>query len=293
MSNYYRPSMFGGFSFFPPIIRMLMVVNGLMFLTVEVLGRFTIDGIPLAQFFHVYLGLMPVGYGFYLWQLVTYQFMHAGLGHLVFNMFALWMFGMEIEHIWGSRKFLYYYLFCGIVAGLFQLALAPILEPSQAIAPTVGASGAIFGVLIAFGMMFPDRYIYLYFLVPVKAKYFIAGLILLGVLAVGDAGNVANLAHLGGALAGYFYIVYDQRRLPFSRFFERVQRKMQQRDVDQDREEIAEAKFFDIRTGQKKDVTPTAQQRIDEILDKISRSGYQNLTDEEKKILFEASKKLN
>ncbi len=285
--------MFGGFSFFPPMIRMLMVVNGLMFLTVEVLGRFTIDGYPLSQFFHYYLGLMPVGYGFYPWQLVTYQFMHAGLMHLVFNMFGLWMFGMEIEHIWGSRKFLSYYLICGVVAGLFQLALAPILEPSQGIAPTVGASGAIYGVLIAFGMLFPDRYIYLYFLVPVKAKYFIAGLILLGVLAVGDAGNVANLAHLGGALAGYFYILYDQRRVPFARFFEQTRWKMRQRSAGGDPEEVVEAKFFDIRTGRKKEEPPTAQQRIDEILDKISRSGYQNLTEDEKKILFEASKKLN
>jgi membrane associated rhomboid family serine protease len=275
------------------MIRMLMVVNGLMFLTVEVLGRFTIDGTPLAQFFHYYLGLMPVGYGFYPWQLVTYQFMHAGLMHLVFNMFGLWMFGMEIEHIWGSRKFLSYYLICGIVAGLFQLALAPILEPSQGVAPTVGASGAIYGVLIAFGMMFPDRYIFLYFVVPVKAKYFIAGLILIGVLAVGDAGNVANLAHLGGALAGYFYILYDQRRVPFARLFEQVRRKLRQRAAGRDPEETVEAKFFDIRTGQKKEEQPTAQQRIDEILDKISRSGYQNLTEEEKKILFEASKKLN
>ena len=157
----------------------------------------------------------------------------------------------------------------------------------------IGASGAIFGVLIAFGMMFPDRYIFLYFVVPVKAKYFIAGLIVLGVLAVGDAGNVANLAHLGGALAGYFYILYDQRRVPFARFFEQARWKLRQRVEERDPEEAVEAKFFDIRTGQKKEEPPTAQQRIDEILDKISRSGYQNLTDEEKKILFEASKKLN
>lgn len=287
--------MFGGFSFFPPVIKILMILNGLVFLTVEILGQFTINGYSVYEFFHYYFGLMPIGYGFYPWQLITYQFMHAGFMHLFFNMvFGLWMFGMEIEHIWGSRKFLYFYLMCGVVAGLFQLALAPILEPSQGIAPTVGASGAIYGVLLAFGMLFPDRYIYLYFFVPVKAKYFIGGLIIIGVLAIGGAGNVANLAHLGGALAGYLYILYDRRRLPFAGVFERWRGKMEQHAAEQQGDkEVVEAKFFDIREAQQKDEKRTTQQRIDEILDKISRSGYQNLTDEEKKILFEASKKLN
>lgn len=295
MSNYYRPSMFGGFSFFPPVIKMLMIFNGLVFLTVEILGQFRLNGYSLYEFFHYYFGLMPIGYGFYPWQLITYQFMHAGFPHLFFNMvLGLWMFGMEIEHIWGSRKFLYFYLMCGVVAGLFQLALAPILEPTQSIAPTVGASGAIYGVLIAFGMLFPNRYIYLYFFVPVKAKYFIGGLIIIGVFAIGGAGNVANLAHLGGALAGALYILYDQRRLPFAGMFERLRWKMEQQTTEQQREkEVVEAKVFDIRDEQKKDEKQTTQQRIDEILDKITRSGYQNLTEEEKKILFEASKKLN
>jgi membrane associated rhomboid family serine protease len=296
MSNYYRPSMFGGFSFFPPVIKMLLILNATVFLTVAILGNFTIGGYPLYEFFNSYLGLMPIGYGFYPWQLITYQFMHADFWHLFFNMvFGLWMFGMEIEHLWGSRRFLFFYLMCGVVAGLFQLALAPILEPSQGIAPTVGASGAIYGVLLAFGMMFPDRYIYLYFFVPIKAKYFIAGLIIIGVLAIGKAGNVANLAHLGGALAGYLYILYHQRRLPFAEILERWKWKMEQQAAERKRrdEEVVEAKFFDIREGQKNEQQEVTQQKIDEILDKISRSGYQNLTEEEKKILFEASKKLN
>jgi len=149
-------------------------------------------------------------------------------------------------------------------------------------------------VLIAFGMLFPDRYIFLYFFVPVKAKYFVLGLIVLGILAIGGPSNVANLAHLGGALAGWLYILYDQRRIPFVGVFDRLRWRMEQSAAEKEREkEASEAKFFDIRQGQKKDEPPTAQQKIDAILDKISRSGYQNLTDEEKKILFEASKKLN
>jgi len=294
MSNYYRPSMFGGFSFFPPVIKILLLANGVAFLFVEVFGRFTLGGYSLYGIIYEYFALWPLAYGFLPWQLVSYQFMHAGFSHILYNLFGLWMFGMEIEHIWGSKKFLIYYLLCGIVAGVFQLVLSPILEPSQVIAPTVGASGAIYGVLIAFGMMFPDRYIYLYFFVPVKAKYFVGGLIILGVFAIGGSGNVANLAHLGGALAGYLYILYDRRQIPLAGVFDRLRRTMERQYAEkQPQEEVKEAKFFDIRDAQKKDEKQSNQQKVDEILDKISRDGYQRLTDEEKKILFEASKKLN
>ncbi|MGB2867145.1 MAG: rhomboid family intramembrane serine protease [Bacteroidota bacterium] len=304
MSNYYRPSMFGGFSFFPPVIKGLIITNAAVFVLLYFFGAFRMDGMSLAWVFNTYLGLMPLFNGFYPWQLITYQFMHADFWHLFFNMvFGLWMFGMEVEHIWGSRKFLIFYLSCGVVAGLSQLILAPILEPSttmsvlgQAI-PTVGASGAVYGVLIAFGMMFPDRYIYIYFLIPVKVKYFVMFLIVLGVMSIGGPGNVANLAHLGGALGGYLYLLYDMKRMPFRSAIDRGRhwwnaRSVQGRASD---DTVVEAKVFDIHDGKEHhtDEGSDIQKRIDEILDKISRSGYQSLTEEEKKLLFEASKKLN
>lgn len=297
--NYYRPSMFGGFQFFPPVIKWLMIINGLVFLILNVGGRmFTFDGVPLEY----YLGLMPIGHGFYPWQLVTYQFMHADFWHVLFNMFfGLWMFGMEVEHTWGSRKFLFYYLLCGVAAGLAQLLLAPIFEPMSVLnryggaVPTVGASGAVYGVMLAFGMLFPDRYIFLYFLLPIKAKYFVAGLIVLGVFSVGGNSNVANLAHLGGALAGYIYMLYDGRRFPFQHQFDKlrwwVNSKTTKRRSDE-YETLVDAKVYDIKDGNRTEPN-NAQKQIDDILDKISRGGYQSLTEEEKKILFEASKKLN
>jgi hypothetical protein len=228
--------------------------------------------------------------------------MHGGFWHIFFNMFMLWMFGMEIEHIWGSKKFLYYYLICGIAAGLAQLFIAPLYST---LAITVGASGAIYGVLIAFAMLFPDRYIFLYFLVPVKAKYLIGFFILAyNILPVlyGDQSNVAHLAHLGGAIAGFIFIMFDrnidvplkrmlnistgnksqnQFQNPFSGFSNKF--KKRNRNID-------DANYYDI--NQKKDDEIT-QAEIDKILDKISQSGYQNLTEREKKILFEASKKMN
>lgn len=302
--NFYRPSMFGGFEFFPPVIKWLMLTNAAVFVVLGLGGgMFTLGGYPLKYFFNYYLGLMPINHGFYPWQLITYQFMHADFWHLLFNMmFGLWMFGMEVEHTWGSRKFLIYYLMCGVFAGVTQLLLAPIFEPSSIVdqfggaIPTIGASGAVYGVLLAFGMLFPDRYIFIYFLLPVKAKYFVAGLILIGVFSIGGAGNIANLAHLGGALAGYIYLLYDARRFPFQHAVDRLRWWVNSKTTPPqniEHEDISDAKVFDIKDAGKNPEQRSAQMQIDEILDKISRGGYQSLTEEEKKILFEASKKLN
>ena len=300
--NYYKPSMFGGFQFFPPVIKWLLITNAAVFVLLGMGGRlFTFDGMPLELFFTYYLGLLPLGHGFYLWQLITYQFMHANFTHLLYNMFGLWMFGMEVEHVWGSRRFLGFYLVCGVAAGISQLILAPLLEPASVISlsgagiPTVGASGAVYAVLVAFGMMFPDRYIYLYFLLPVKAKYFIFGLIALGVLSIGDQGTIANLAHLGGAAAGYVYVLYVARRFPFQGLVDQLGRWLNSRRSRRSEEpyrEVVDAKIFDINERPKTE-KELNQMKIDEILDKITRGGYQSLTEEEKKILFEASKKLN
>jgi membrane associated rhomboid family serine protease len=312
LNNYYRP--FGGFSVFPPVIKNLLIINIAVFF-VQIIGEMFItgSGLKLSDLIMKYFGLMPVGgyvagrmgselivWNFLPWQLITYQFMHGSFSHILFNMFALWMFGMEIENILGSKKFLYYYLICGIVAGLAQLFIAPLYSTP---APTIGASGAVFGVMIAFAMLFPDRYIFLYFLIPVKAKYLIGFLFVLELFWIGDAGsNVAHLAHLGGAIAGFIFIMFDrnidvplkrmlnissgyrsrnQFQNPFSGFSDKFKRKS--RNID-------EANYYDI--NQKKDDEIT-QAEIDKILDKISQSGYQNLTEHEKKILFEASKKMN
>jgi hypothetical protein len=209
---------------------------------------------------------------------------------------------MEVEHVWGGRKFLIYYLFCGIMAGLAQLFLAPLIGQ---VGPTVGASGAIFGVMIAFAMMFPDRYIFLYFLIPIKVKYFVIFLIAMGVFALGGPSNVANFAHLGGALAGFLYLVYDRRRLePRTRrgTFQSWMASKPWSRPSSTGGEIVDAKVYEIKESEKFEAKPKLdekekpdeiQKRIDEILDKIGRSGYQSLTEEEKKILFEASKRMN
>jgi membrane associated rhomboid family serine protease len=290
----YRP---GGFSFFPPVIKNLLIINLVIFFVQMLFGQVKFGGVPGQFILYKWFALNPLadGFNFQVWQLITYQFMHGNFGHIFFNMFALWMFGMEIENMWGSRKFLYFYLLCGFVAGLFHLFLSPLLGGINAV--TLGASGAIYGVLIAFALFFPNRYIFLYFLLPIKAKYLIGFLIILDFLMIPSGDNVARLAHLGGALTGAVFIFFDRRSVTglknvfkgkggskpdFSRFGN-LQNPFKKKEP-----EIEEASFRDVQNQE--DVITQAE--IDEILDKISQSGYQNLTEREKKILFEASKRM-
>ncbi|MEW5800252.1 MAG: rhomboid family intramembrane serine protease [Bacteroidota bacterium] len=295
-SNYHRPSFFGGFQFFPPVIKTLLIANGAVFLATIFLGNFRIGEFYFEQFFYQAFALWPLGYGFGFWQLFTYMFMHASFTHILFNMLALWMFGMELEHVMGSKKFLIYYLLCGFGGGLANLLIAPMFT---SVGPTVGASGAVYGVLLAFGMMFPDRPIYVYFLLPIKAKYFVVMYMAIEIFSVGSMDGVAHFAHLGGALVGFLYLIADGYELGSSYYAprddENIFTKMtgfgRQKKQEEYYQNISDAKIYDIHDFQ--DEQKRHQEQIDDILDKISRDGYQSLSDDEKKILFEASKKLN
>jgi membrane associated rhomboid family serine protease len=159
-----------------------------------------------------YLGLVPtlVIHQFWLWQTVTYMFLHGGIFHIVFNMLALWMFGAELERIWGTRYFLKFYFVTGVGAGLltvlFSLLPFDVAHRIQG-SVVIGASGAIYGLLLAYALYFPDRPIYMYFVFPIPAKIFVA---IMGAIAffssLGDTGGVANATHLGGLLVGYLYL---------------------------------------------------------------------------------------
>jgi membrane associated rhomboid family serine protease len=145
-----------------------------------------------------------------LWQPVTYMFLHAGIFHLLFNMLALWMIGTELERIWGTRYFVKFYFVTGVGAGLLTVvfALLPFGFARYVYGSTViGASGAIYGLLLAYALYFPNRPIYMYFLFPIPAKHFV---LILGLIAlyssVGTTGGVANATHLGGLVVGYLYL---------------------------------------------------------------------------------------
>lgn len=303
--DYYRPSGFGGFSFFPPIIKNLLIINAAVFFFQMLIERISFGGMPGWYFLNRYFALNPIfgfdqfgqSYNFQIWQIFTYQFMHADFSHIFFNMLMLWMFGMEIENLWGSKKFLIFYLTAGVVGAIFQLILAPIF--GAGLAPTIGASGAVYGVMVAFAMFFPDRYIFIYFLLPVKAKYLIAFTVIIEFMAVGESSFVAHLVHIGGALSGFLFVMFDRRmNFNFDRFFRRKSSDSFsefnqnstgfRKPFTSYRPKVQDAEFFDINNPNEDEIT---QEVIDQILDKISKSGYQNLTEKEKRILFEASKR--
>jgi membrane associated rhomboid family serine protease len=302
--GYYRPR-FGGFSVFPPVIKGLILSNVIVWLLFDFLLRpFTFSGLPIFEILAGYLALWPIGTHFFPWQLLTYMFMHAGFLHIFFNMLALWMFGMELENVWGSKKFLIYYLMCGIGGGLSNLLVGLIVGQG---APTVGASGAVFGVLLAFGMLFPDRLIYIYFFLPIRAKYMVILWIGLELIygVTGTTDGVAHFAHLGGAFVGFIFMAVDLNLIPIRGWFEGLSGRQQDvptymdtRRVRRTDTPVRDAEFFDIQTGRpthrdRSGSREVTQEQIDAILDKISTGGYQSLTDEEKSILNEASKRIH
>ena len=225
MSEQYSPT---GFRVLPPVVKNLLIINVLLYLATFTVNRFHID---LTD----YLGLhFFLASDFKPYQLITYMFMHGNFEHLFFNMFALWMFGNTLENIWGSKRFLLFYMVCGIGAGLCQEVVQYIqyattlaqydsvnLGGGQVISMasylnlmnTVGASGAIYGLLLAFGMMFPNSMIYLYFFVPIKAKWFVIGYAVIELVSgfIGG-GNVAHFAHLGGMLFGLILILVWKKK---------------------------------------------------------------------------------
>jgi membrane associated rhomboid family serine protease len=296
--EYYRPRFFGGFSLFPPVIKGLIVSNVVVWFLLDVLlAPFVLGGVPVFQILESSLALWPIGPSFWPWQIVTYMFLHGGFFHLFFNMLALWMFGMELENTWGSRKFLIFYVLCGIGGAIANLLITPLLGQA---APTVGASGAVFGVLIGFAMLFPNRLIYLYFLIPVKAKYLITIWIGLELFfgVTGSSGGVAHFAHLGGVAVGLVYMAIDLDIVPLREWMIRFKgedaKPFAGADPVRGNTDVRDVQFFDIASGKPMDRDQrVTQEVIDEILDKISKGGYQSLTEDEKRILNEASKRIH
>ncbi len=187
-------------SFAPPVVLNLIIVNCLVLMATNLLGF---------NFLYKYFALWGVDSPlFHLYQVVTYMFMHADINHLFFNMFSLWMFGRTLEQVMGQKRFLTYYMVCGIFAGLIQLAVS---AATHSMAPTVGASGSIFGLLLAFGVMFPNTVIMLLIPpIPIKAKWFVIiyGVIELFLGVSGRQIGVAHFAHLGGMIGGYLLLMY-------------------------------------------------------------------------------------
>jgi membrane associated rhomboid family serine protease len=188
---------------FPKGVKWLLISNVVIFILNFFADRAGVSG-PL-----IFLKLIPtfVVKDFFVWQLVTYAFLHGGFGHIIWNMLALWMFGADIERIWGTRRFVQFYFFCAVGAGICVVIANYILPWGDPNSKTIGSSGAIFGILLVYAMMFPDREILFGFLIPIKVKYFV---MIIGAVAFlssfGENTGVSNFAHLGGLLFGYLFL---------------------------------------------------------------------------------------
>ena len=301
----------------PTMTKNLLIVNVLAFIATFVFER---SGIDLTRMLGLHFFLASE---FHIYQFITYMFLHGGFTHILFNMFALWMFGSVIERVWGPKKFLFYYICCGVGAGFTQELVQYITYSMEGIAAyqyvnaggvqmttdayinlwtTIGASGAVYGILLAFGMIFPNERLFIIpFPFPIKAKWLIVGYIAIEMFSAmsGPGDGVAHMAHLGGMLFGFLLIRYWQKHPDSSagfgrsrgqEFFDNLKRKYDARQNQQHmkaehtsapRRETDE----EYNARQRKN-----QEEVDAILDKIRKSGYDSLTKEEKKKLFDQSR---
>jgi len=253
-----------GPGFITPVIKYLIIVNVVMYIiqstsSLDIIGAM---GLNPKLFFSDFPN--------FLYQPFTYMFLHGGFLHLTMNMLVLWMFGAEIEQTWGTKSFLFYYFLCGFGGALLSLMFSP-----NAFTVIVGASGAIFGILAAYWLMFPNRKIMMFpIFIPMKVKYAIP-LVSLIVFLFGGA-NVAHLAHLGGALIGLAYLKLDWRIFKPLNWWRK--RKFKHKVAKQEKNRLHAAEVM---------------QRVDSILDKINEVGFNNISAEDQKFLNDASKILS
>lgn len=311
----------------PVVTKNLLIINILVFIATYVVRGLNIDLNDILGL-HFFLAS-----DFRIWQFFTYMFMHGGFTHILMNMFMLWMFGMVVENVWGPKKFLFYYIVCGVGAGLCQelaqygtylvegLAHIDSVRIGTTVLPmnvylnmmnTVGASGAIYGVLLAFGMLFPEERMFI-IPIPIKAKWIVMGSIVVELFsAIGTSNDgVAHLAHLGGMLFGFILIRYWKKH-PYSgygdfgmnrghQFFDRMKNTWEQRGGRDTRNATNGNSESWSNTSQSNNANNRSdwdynaqkkqqQEEVDRILDKIRKSGYDSLTKDEKQKLFDSSK---
>ena len=267
-----------------PVVRMLMIATAIIFVLQILVSRLAGPGWFITLFGLSHETLFREGM---VWQLFTYLFLHDGFFHLFFNLLSLWMFGGELEEKWGSAAFLKYYLASGIGAGLCIAAMNYYTYNQYGNVFTIGSSGAIYGVFLAYAMLWPHRTVYLYFLFPVKIRTLLlifGSIEFLGTIssATGTGGGVSHIGHLGGILAGFIlmrtYPVYGYASSkkpagPSGGLISRIKKKIRLRSTSER-----------IQTRIK------AKQIIDETLAKIAREGMNSLTTEERKRLEWARK---
>lgn len=300
------------------VVKWIIIINSIIFL-IQIFGES--NGIStLILWFRGYLPLyMPSSGHFYVWQLLSYQFLHADIAHIALNMFSLWIFGCELESRWGTQRFLSFYLICGIGAALAHMAMQELAPAHNMLGnaiyvPIIGASGATYGIMTAFALHFPNRpMMYLFIPIPVRAivlvGIMIASELLKGVFGSND--GIAHLAHLGGAATSFLLVRFGER-LGIFRLIDRItalfsnrakihQEIRQPQRIYERNSHYRESSRTEVVQQQKLSHIGTfymngeaiSEEYVNSILEKINESGYDSLSQKEKDILKEVARRMS
>ena len=249
----------------PEGVKLLLIINISVYILIELSGYKN----TLFQMF----GLVPISViqEFKFWQTITYLFIHGGFLHIFFNMFVLWMFGKDLEVDWGKKQFIIFYFLCGIGSG----AITTLMSMTSFI-PIVGASGAIYGMLVAYGFTYPNRMVYLYGIFPIKVKYMVLGLGIIAFLASVSTSqsSISHITHLSGMMIALLYIIYTKWKNVKLWYMQLKLKTISQNNITQNEEK------------------ELIKLRVDRILDKLNDSGWESLTIKEEEFLTNASKRL-
>jgi len=260
----------GQFSYKPALftdaIKILVSVN---------FGIFLLQTVARTEgLFFPLFGLVPklVWSEFMIWQPFTYLFFHGGIWHLLINMFVLWMFGSELERLWGKEHFLKFYFVTGVGAGLVTMIFG-----LNSMTPIVGASGAVYGVLLAYGLTYPNRTVYLYGIIPIKSLWFVIGIGVIAFMSSFDnVSQISHLTHLSGMMIGYLML---KRPVRFNDLWFTIRKRTLEYKIKHEEKKVTQHQAI--------------EREIDRILDKINREGFDNLTEEEHDRLYKGSQSLS
>jgi len=249
----------------PLAVKTLLLINTIVFLLVEISGM-------QFELFYSNFGLVPtkVWSSFMIWQPFTYLFLHGGIIHLLFNMFVLWMFGKDLENDWGFIPFIKYYFACGVGA-----AVVTSIFGWGSFTPVIGASGAIYGLLLAYGLMYPNRLVYLYGILPIKVKFMVIGLGVIAFFASMTSTNttVSHITHISGMVIGFIYL---QSRINYKR----LKLWMIDRKIN----------ILNVKINERENIDNQLRNKVDRILEKLNTQGWDGLTEDEQKVLHKASR---
>jgi len=260
----------GQFSYKPALftdaIKILVSVN---------FGIFLLQTVARTEgLFFPLFGLVPklVWSEFMIWQPFTYLFFHGGIWHLLINMFVLWMFGSELERLWGKEHFLKFYFVTGVGAGLVTMIFG-----LNSMTPIVGASGAVYGVLLAYGLTYPNRTVYLYGIIPIKSLWFVIGIGVIAFMSSFDnVSQISHLTHLSGMMIGYLML---KRPIRFNDLWFTIRKRTLEYKIKHEEKKVSQHQAI--------------EREIDRILDKINREGFDSLTEEEHDRLYKGSQSLS